>query len=205
VVDAYLTYVAGGEDARLKAQQASTRAALGDSVADEGPTEGGYRPGRWGNREVEITAVRLLDGRDRERRVFAPGETLTLALSVRAEQPVEDFVFGVGLFRADGVQVYGSNTDIEEFKARHFVGAGEVRLFLEDLRLVEGTYLVDVAAHRKDGTPYDYHRGLSSFRVKSRTRDVGLYRPRHRWSFEGMTVEAPAPRPELDLGEEPSS
>ena len=204
VVDAYLTYVAGGEDARLKAQQAAVQAALPGATPEEEPTEGGYRPGRWGGREVEITGVRLLDARGQERRVFAPGEALTLVLSVQAGQPVEDFVFGLGLFSADGTHLYGTNTDIEEFKSRHLDGTGEVRLLLDDLRLVEGTYFVDVAAHRKDGTPYDYHRGLTSFRVKSRIKDVGLYRPRHRWTFEGsITMDAPAGRPELDLGEEP--
>ena len=75
---------------------------------------------------------------------------------------------------------------------------------IEDLRLVEGTYLLDVAAHRRDGTPYDYHRGLYSFRVKSRIKDVGVYRPAHRWSFGGgVELEPPVPRPELELGEDP--
>ena len=84
-------------------------------------------------------------------------------------------------------------------------GEGEVRLDLDDLRLVEGTYLLDVAAHRSDGTPYDYHRGLYSFRVKSRVKDVGVYRPAPPLEFTGgAALEAPAPRPELDLGDEPS-
>jgi len=206
VVDAYLTYVAGGEDARLLAQQASTQAALPEAGPDDEPRAGGYRPGRWGSREVEISGVRLLDDRNQERRVFAPGEALTLSLAVRAERPVEDFVFGLGLFAADGTHLYGTNTDIEAFQPRRLEGTGEVRLLIEDLRLVEGTYFVDVAAHRKDGTPYDYHRGLTTFRVKSRVKDVGVYRPRHRWAFEGnITMDAPAERPELDLGEEPSA
>ena len=34
-----------------------------------------------------------------------------------------------------------------------------------------------------DGSPYDYHRLLYSFRVKSRMKDVGIYRPPHRWVF----------------------
>ena len=205
VVDAYLTYVAGGEDARLKAQQAAAQAALPETTSGEEPT-GGYRPGRWGSREVEISSVRLFDGRGQERRVFAPGETLTLSLAVQAEQPVEDFVFGLGLFSADGTHLYGTNTDIEEFRSRRLEGTGEVRFLVEDLRLVEGTYFVDVAAHRKDGTPYDYHRGLISFRVKSRVKDLGLYRPRHRWAFEGsITMDPPTERPELDLGDEPSA
>ena len=41
----------------------------------------------------------------------------------------------------------------------------------------------DVAVHKKDGYPYDYHRLLYTFRVKSRTRDIGIYRPRHHWNF----------------------
>jgi len=48
---------------------------------------------------------------------------------------------------------------------------------------VEGTYKLDVAVHKKDGFPYDYHRLLYTFRVKSRQRDVGIYRPHHRWTF----------------------
>jgi hypothetical protein len=162
--------------------------------------KGLYREGRWGNREVEITRVRLLDHRGRERHLFVPGETLTLVLHVRAEEPVADFVFGLGLFTADGVNVYGTNTDLEEHVPRKMEGEGEVRIVLEDLRLVEGTYLVDVAAHRRDGTPYDYHRGLVSFRVKSRLKDVGVYRPPHRFEFAGgIEVTPPVPRPELDL------
>jgi hypothetical protein len=150
--------------------------------------------------------VRLLDGRQRERHVFVPGETVTLALSVHAPRPVLDFVFGLGLFAADGTSIYGTNTDIEGFSPRRLEGDAEVRLTLDGLSLVEGTYLVDVAAHRRDGTPYDYLRGLHSFRVKSRTPDVGLYRPAHRWSFAGgAEIEAPPPRGELELGDEPSA
>jgi hypothetical protein len=210
VVDAYLTYVAGGEEARLKArhEEVAAAAAAPSETAPPGPTAGagGYRRGRWGAREVEIAAVRLLDGRGRERHVFVPGEDVTVVLSVRAAQPVEDFVFGIGLFGADGTNLYGTNTDLEGFVCRRLEGEGEVQLALAGLSLVEGTYLVDVAAHRRDGTPYDYHRGLYSFQVKSRIKDVGLYRPLHRWSFGGgIVLEPPEPRPELAVPDEPRS
>src|SRR6185503_9507354 len=144
--------------------------------------------------------------RGQERPVYVPGESLDVCLDVEAQAPVEDFVFGLGLFTADGVSVYGTNTHIEDYKPRTFVGRGRVRLTLSDLRLVEGTYLLDVAAHRRDGTPYDYHRGLYSFRMKSRVKDVGVYRPAHQWEFTGgVELEAPVPRPELDLHDEPES
>ena len=196
VVDAYLTYVAGGEEALLARDQAPAPVAEAETKPE------GYREGRWGSREVEITRVRLVDDRGQERHVFASGEGVTLRLEVEARAEVEDFVFGVGIFTADGVSVYGTNTHIEDYVPRRAVGRGEVSLELSDLRLVEGTYLLDVAVHRRDGTPYDYHRGLHSFRVKSRIKDVGVYRPPHRWSFTGgLDLEKPAPRSELDLHE----
>jgi hypothetical protein len=212
VVDAYLTYVAGGEEALLAGEHGKLpeeeTTSEEPSQVEPVPTTGyretsGYREGRWGAREIELTAVRLLDDRGRERHVYATGETVTVALSIEARKPLDDFVFGIGIFTADGVSVYGTNTHLEEFVSERVQGGAEVRVVLEHLRLVEGTYLIDVAAHKRDGTPYDYHRGLYSFRIRSRVKDVGAYRPEHRWEFSGgIRVTPPRPRPELDLHEE---
>lgn len=199
VVDAYLTYVAGGEEAHLARSQAKAGQGEAQETGDDGS---GRRQGRWGNREIEIAAVSLRDSAGKERHVFVPGERLVVTLKARAARVVEDFVFGIGLFTVDGVSVYGTNTHLEDFRARRFEGEGEVSFEIDDLRLVEGTYLVDVAVHAKDGTPYDYHRGKYSFRVKSHVKDVGVYRPAHRWSFsKDMVLDAPKPRPEMDLSE----
>jgi len=194
VVDEYLTFVAGGEEALLRSRSNAGPAEAAAQPAGEAEPlgAGGYRPGRWGGRDVEIRSVRLVDAQGAERHVFAAGEALTLVLGVHAGKPVRDFVFGIGLFTADGTSVYGTNTDIEDYSPRLLHGDAEVRLELHDLRLVEGTYLVDLAAHRKDGTPYDYLRGQHSFRVKSRVKDVGIYRPAHRWSWSGgVELEPP--------------
>jgi len=112
-------------------------------------------------------------------------------LRVRASRPVDDFVFGVGIFNAEGVCVYGTNTEIEGFSPQSLSGDADVFLFFESLDLVEGTYKVDVAVHTRDGVPYDYHRLFYTFRVKSKTKDVGIYRPRHRWEFSGQVSIAP--------------
>jgi len=139
--------------------------------------------GRWGAREIEISDVAFLDKSGEPGFVFHSGDPLSIRMKVRARQPVDDFVFGVGLFNADGVCCYGTNTGLEEMKPERMTGEGEVTFAIDSLDLVEGTYKVDVAAHKRDGYPYDYHRLLYTFRVKSRTHDVGIYRPRHRWNF----------------------
>jgi ABC-type polysaccharide/polyol phosphate transport system ATPase subunit len=201
VVDAYLTYVAGGEESLLGREhgQAPEPAASEQAPAAE-PQAGGYHEGRWGGREVEIVAVRLLDDRGSERHVYVPGERLAVELDVHASSPIDDFVFGIGIFSSEGVAVYGTNTHLEDFVPARLHGQATVRFEVENLRLVEGTYLLDVAAHKRDGTPYDYQRGLYTFRVKSHVKDVGLYRPEHRWVFSGGVQLTPPPaRPELDL------
>lgn len=139
--------------------------------------------GRWGSGGVEITSVAFETTDGQPTHVFHTGEPMRVRLAVRASAPVRDFVFGVGLFTADGVSVYGTNTDIEELESDQLEGDALVTLHIDSLDLVEGTYKLDVAVHKRDGAPYDYHRLLHTFRVKSRIKDVGIYRPKHRWDF----------------------
>jgi ABC-type polysaccharide/polyol phosphate transport system ATPase subunit len=139
--------------------------------------------GRWGSREVEIVDVTLLDGDGEPSFSFHTGDSMAVRLKVRAPQPTDDFVFGIGLFNADGVCCYGTNTYIEELNPDRLLGEAEAILAIDRLDLVEGTYKLDVAVHKKDGAAYDYHRLLYTFRVNSRVHDVGIYRPQHRWSF----------------------
>ena len=109
--------------------------------------------------------------------LFQSGDAIEIRLKTRAHAATKDFVFGIGLFNADGVCCYGTNTNIEELEPSVMNGDGEIRFRIASLELVEGTYKIDVAAHKLDGYPYDYHRLLYTFRVKSRTKDVGIYRP----------------------------
>jgi Wzt C-terminal domain len=120
--------------------------------------------------------------------VFQSGQRLTIRILLRSPVATEDFVIGIGIFNAEGVCCYGTNTNIEEFHAVRMFGDAEAAFTVDSLDLVEGTYKLDVAVHKLDGYPYDYHRLLYTFRVKSRTKDVGIFRPRHQWRFsEGLT------------------
>ena len=155
------------------------------------------KEGRWGSGTVQIEKV-TLEGDHGPAHVFHTGEPLTIRMRVSAAHPVDDFAFGVSIFSTGGVCCYGTNTTIEEMEAESLEGEGEVVFAIKRLDLVEGTYKLDVAAHKRDGFSYDYHRLLYTFRVKSRTKDVGIYRPAHAWSFtENVRFkEADDPSPE---------
>jgi len=194
VVDAYLSDVAVAEERELAAGDARAREAVstdaggaqpGSPVQEAEPPVNMFAAseGRWGTREVEITRVELVGGDGRVGHVFQLGEPMAIRLSVRAARPIDDFAFGIGIFNAEGVLCYGTNTGIEELKPDRVSGEGEITFRIDRLDLVEGTYKLDVAAHREDGRPYDYHRLLYTFRVKSRVKDTGVFRPRHRWTF----------------------
>jgi ABC-type polysaccharide/polyol phosphate transport system ATPase subunit len=208
VVGAYLTKVEESEEKLLAAttaravEEASRQARDGRDGQDrpdgqEGPDQAAALPidptsnmfqateGRWGSREVEITDVALLDRGGQASFVFHSGDPMAVRVKLRVAQPVNDFVFGFGLFNADGVCCYGTNTYLEQLTPQQLSGEAEATFAIESLDLVEGTYKLDVAVHKIDGFPYDYHRLLYTFRVKSRTQDVGIYRPRHRWTFTG--------------------
>ncbi|MGE0592060.1 MAG: ABC transporter ATP-binding protein [Vicinamibacterales bacterium] len=189
VVDAYLLDVSAA-DARALAEAdrraagsslSAPRGAAGDPPGDMFQAS----EGRWGSREVEIVSVRLAGADGTETQVVRTGEPLTVTLGVRAQAPVTDVVFGVGIFSADGTCCFGTNTSIDGGLGGTLSGEGEVTFAVERLDLIAGAYKLDVAVHREDGAPYDYHRLLHSFRVTSDRRDVGLFRPPHRWRFSG--------------------
>jgi hypothetical protein len=103
---------------------------------------------------------------------------------------VSDFVFGIGIFNSEGICCYGTNTHIEGARPGRLAGDAEETFAIDRLDLVEGSYKLDVAVHRENGTPYDYHRLLYDFRVTSPVQDVGIYRPPHRWTVSGdVTIE----------------
>jgi ABC-type polysaccharide/polyol phosphate transport system ATPase subunit len=170
VIGSYLGHVATEETQALGVEHREAEAAVAAGTAQ-----------RWGTREVELTAVRLTDRAGQERYLYDAGEACTVHLAYRAARPVEDPVFGIGVFRKDGVCCYGTNTAIDGLHLGKLAGEGEVRMAVPRLDLVEGDYLLDVAVHARDGHPYDYHSRLYAFAVRSRTRDTGVARLAHDW------------------------
>lgn len=173
VIDAYRQAVAeaAGEVHRVEAERELT------------PDEEAVR--RWGSGGAEILDVRLLvDGQERFH--LLAGEAVTFELVARANRPLEDFVFGIGINTPRGIECWGTNTDLGGLQPLRFEGEVRVRLHCPELRLGPGEYLLDVAVHTREGMPYDYRKSLLSFTVTASDRGVGLYFPAHRWESEGV-------------------
>src|SRR5436189_257136 len=172
VVDHYLQEVAGTPRAPEPAP----------SSAPEKPKD---EEERWGSGEVVLSRVALADDRGRELVALGAGSPVALEMDVSVRVPQDDFVFGIGIYHADGTCVYGTNTDLEGLSPQRLESDGRVRFVMPSLDLVAGTYRIDAAVHTRNGRAFDYRRGVIRFVVGARVHDIGVYRPKHQWKVEG--------------------
>ncbi len=185
IVDAYLQDVTVKQEKAFEKKSEAAAAPVETAVEER-------RENRWGRREVEIRNVTLRSLQGQPKHVFSPDEGMIIDMDVVAPTPTNDFVFGVGLFNSQGVSCYGTNTDLEDLEPVRIDGEGRVEFRIGKLNLINGTYYLDVAVHKRDGYPYDYHQNLYSFLVSSNLKDVGVARLAHEWTFSpNIKIAAP--------------
>ena len=188
VADAYREAVAEAEGRRHREEKERDEGATadggsrGESGADASAS--GEGPRRWGSRQAEIIGMRLLVGGE-ERYHLKSGEPAMLELAVEARERLDDFVFGIALATPRGVEVWGTNTDLEGWRPERLEGKAQVRVEIPALQLAAGEYVVDVAVHSREGAPYDYRKGALSLSVTAPSAAIGVYRPPHQWRFDG--------------------
>lgn len=163
-----------------------------DVASQEAGQEAAVGGKRWGNNEVVLRSVELLDGTGRPVGSIRSGEAAALRLAYEVRKPQEDFVFGIAIHREDGTHVYGTNTDLDGYRAERLAENGEVRIEFPSLQLAPGRYLVDAAVHARGGLAYDYACEVCSFLVTAPVGWPGCYAPAHRWRFAGPVVQSPA-------------
>lgn len=169
---------AGEDSAPLDDQEAAQAGEEADAAPDQAPAEA---PKRWGSGDISFESVAILDRGGRETTQLISGEPFSIAMRYRVNRSVDGLAFGIGVFRNDGLQCYGVNTDIDHLPVRLDQERGQVTFDVDYNALLEGVYLLDVAIHRPDGFPYDYFRECIRFEVKSANKDVGVMRLRHEW------------------------
>ncbi len=193
VVDAYLLFIHEKEAEALAERRRRTRvveeplAAPAEACADAAGVVESSPPleplDRWGSGEIRFREVRFLDRNGEECFLLHSGEEATIEMRYEARRPMKDPVFGIAIYRQDGLWVYGTNTDIDDIPLGQVEGVGTVRFVFPRLHLIAGQYWLAVAVHARDDTPYDYWQRCWEFAVYSQLRDLGIYRPEHRWEM----------------------
>ena len=162
--------------------------------------ERGYQPAvssndkgfqRLGTQEVEITGVRLLDEDDKEQTNFMTGRPLTIEIRYMAHKAVDHPEFGLAIFRQDGIQINGPNTQFAGLPIDHLSGAGVVRYCIPRLPLLSAQYVISVAIHNsRYALTYDHHDKAYEFQVSGGTREIfGLIEIPATWSWSPQNTQ----------------
>lgn len=177
VIDAYLQFIEKGEEIELR--ELSKKAEKNLTEANQATAE----KSRWGSREIEITGVRLRDRNKEVRLLFHCEDSLRVEIDYQVNEELNEIVFGVGINRLDGLVLHGTNTSIDRVKVPQLKGKGTVMFDIKRLGLPDGTYTLDLAVHREDGYPFDYHKNAVQFSVRWPYNQSGVYVPEHEWKI----------------------
>ena len=138
---------------------------------------------RWGNGKARISKIDLLDTTGKKKSVFETAEDIVVRVQYKVKSKVEDAVFGIGVFRADGAYCYGTNTRIDKLPEFSLEEDGTLEIHLKNMMLLPGKYTLDLAIESEVGIPVDYFREAVEIEIYSTKEDVGLVRIEHDWKF----------------------
>jgi lipopolysaccharide transport system ATP-binding protein len=151
VIAAYLKQTWGTDDA-----------IDADQTADPGR--------RWGSGEVQITDVRFYSADGKERQAFETGERMIVRADYIAHSKIHRPVFGMAIYRQNGIQINESNTKFSGCDIAYIEGRGQIEYSI-DLSLLAGTYRFSIAIyddtirhpydHREQQFIFQIHRGIA--------------------------------------------
>ncbi len=166
-----------------ESEDSDEKAPENNSLAETEPDKPEAKK-RWGNGKARIKKISSFSSDGSEQRVFRTGENIKFRLDYTVSEPVEDAVFGIGIFNRDGIQCYGTNTRIDQLQPFVLESDGSVEIILESVMLLAGEYTLDFAVESGNGIPVDYYRNAFEIQMITTSGDVGIARIEHKWKLK---------------------
>lgn len=189
--------IADGAASAVTAQYRRIVAGMSDNVAPEPARGDAGSESRWGTREVEVSAVRLLDAHDQCHTTFATGEQMTVAIDYRINADVTTFAVRLAFKRSDGADLSGPSTRDAEYRVVSGPpgSTGTIMFRMAELELLNARYLLSVSVYDEHLVhAYDHIEDAVSFRVVDARGRAGMVDLRGSWS---QPVSEPSRRPEI--------
>jgi lipopolysaccharide transport system ATP-binding protein len=139
------------------------------------------RGDRWGTGEIRIEEVTLHGKGGEPTWVLHTNEPFEVRLRYVADDE-RDALFGITIYRDDGLGAYGTHTANDGVVVRTKV-AGAISFCSDRLPLLPGRYDLDVAVVSPEHHTYDYHAKRYAFRVTGPSGEQGTSRIEHRWEL----------------------
>ncbi|TVY09784.1 ABC transporter ATP-binding protein [Paenibacillus cremeus] len=187
IIDQYLSYLSEQENERLIDENKDKENEITIIEKSEGQKNSVEETeGRWGNKQIEIIHVDITNENSISKLSFLSGEPMQIHISYKVNANIKKPVFGCAIHTIDNRHCYGTNTFIDHFKIDFLDenSFGKIIFNIPSIELIAGSYLLSVGASDPNGTQFDYHDKLYSFKVSSLVNDVGIARINHEWIHE---------------------
>ena len=136
---------------------------------------------RHGDGRAHILALEILRAGGQPAGVVQSGETVTIRVSVEFLKAVENPVVGILIRSRIGVNVYGTNTEMENAVFGPCAAGYRVELlFTLDCHLCAEQYTLTVASHDPDGTAHEWLEEAIVFTVADTRYTAGVANLRAR-------------------------
>jgi lipopolysaccharide transport system ATP-binding protein len=141
---------------------------------------------RKGDGRAELESIGLLGESGAPTTVWKSGEAVSIRVTVRFAGAVDDPVVGIMIRNRIGLNVYGTNTELEKLKLGP-VNAGDVRQIVYRFccDLCPGEYTVTVASHDPDGVWHDWMEDAVGITVTDTRYTAGVANLRAHVEKEG--------------------
>ena len=140
---------------------------------------------RRGDGRAHIISLQTLGAAGEPTMVWTSGEMASIRTAVRFDAPVEDPVVGIMIRTRIGMEVYGTNTELEKLKIGP-CAAGEIYevTFAFRCDLTPQEYSLTVASHDPDGVWHDWMEDALAFTVTDARYTAGVANLRARVRVE---------------------
>jgi lipopolysaccharide transport system ATP-binding protein len=130
---------------------------------------------RRGDGRAEILRVESIGDQGRPTTVWRSGELAVVRVLVRFSQAVEDPVVGILIRTRIGLNVYGTNTELEKLKLGPCAAGDTLTLsFAFRCELCPEHYTLTVASHDPDGVWHDWLEDAVAFTVSDTRYTAGV-------------------------------
>ena len=155
---------------------------------------------RWGEGSICIEGVRLLDSEGEERYVYSPGDKVVVEATYTVKKTIRKPVFGIGIFRSDGLYVSGINhlwhRDPMEIDELAEGSGGVVTCTIPGLPLLKGSYYISYYCYDHSElapTPIDHMEKALLFEVtEGNVIEHGMVSIPTSWEIKKDEVHEPA-------------
>ena len=148
---------------------------------------------RNGDGRATVASIELRGEDGEAGTVFRSGEMMSIRVTVRYGAAVEAPVIGVLIRTRIGLNVYGTNTELEQLHPGPVAAGDILRItYCFPCELCPGDYTVTAASHDPDGVWHDWQEDAAAFAVTDSRYTAGVANLRARVSAEHQRQSASA-------------